>query len=447
MGVVHENRQMFLARPLLKGVMLCRPSVPLCHAFTSSARHFCLFGRRLSRSELKESFREQLQNALSKNREVKETPRADSIPPRPLGQVLIRGGCFYFMTGTLLFTAAIFYDHKTAQYTFQWVANKVGHLVTGKLQLNALELREAAIKLIWALIGANVAVFLLWLVPTLKPAMCRYFSNSVASKSLCLPMFLSMFSHQNPLHLFLNMYVFKSFAIAVIGLLGPAQFMAMFLTGGLFSGLLSLCHRAFMASAVPSLGANGAICAVIGYYCVKFPDKPLHIIILPMFPFSAKYGLYVLLAFETVCLLRILPGHAGQIGGLLFGMYYAHYGQVGYLKAVWMRFVALQTQLDSATMNVNGGNKSEEGDNSDSGGWTTPRHQQQNIAFKALHQQHNAQLEQQKATDKKHQGWAKTMAEQKEAGKDRIRRNREARERRKAAKSESVEEVIGDDDY
>uniref|UniRef100_A0A183C055 Rhomboid domain-containing protein n=1 Tax=Globodera pallida TaxID=36090 RepID=A0A183C055_GLOPA len=472
---------MFLARPLLKGVILCRPSSgPLCRASTSSARHFCLFGRRLTRSEMKEPLREQLQNVLSKNKEAREAPRADSIPTKPLRQVLLRGGLFYLMTNGLFFTAALLYDHKTAQYTFQWAADKVGQVITShpqlneldlreaatKLiwaligvnvavfllwrvpalkpamcryftcsvasksvpkivissvlqtnglfftaallydhktaqytfqwaadkvgqvitshpQLNELDLREAATKLIWALIGVNVAVFLLWRVPALKPAMCRYFTCSVASKSLCLPMFLSMFSHRDPLHLLINMYVLKKFAIAAIGLLGPAQFMAMFLTGGVFGGLLWLCHSAFMASAIPSLGASGAICAVIGYICVKLPDKPVNIIFLQMFPFfDALYGI---LAFETVCLLSILPlyrlvsfDHAAHIGGLLFGMFYAHYGQVNYTKAVWTRFVALQKHLNSATMNANG-NKSEEGTND---GLTTSKQQQQKNAFR-----------------------------------------------------------------
>uniref|UniRef100_A0A914HMS2 rhomboid protease n=1 Tax=Globodera rostochiensis TaxID=31243 RepID=A0A914HMS2_GLORO len=444
---------MFLARPLLTGVMLCRPSsAPLCRASTSSARHFCLFGRRLTRSEMKEPVREQLQNVLSKNKEGKEPPRADTIPPRPLRQMLIKSGCFYFMTNTLFFTAALMYDHKTAQYTFQWAADKVGQVITSHPQLNALDLRTAATNLVWALIGANVAVFLLWKVPALKPTMCRYFTSSVASKSLYLPMFLSMFSHRGPLHLFINMYVLKNFAIAAIGLLGPAQFMAMFLSGGMFGGLLSLWHKAFMASAIPSFGASGAICAVIGYVCSKFPDQPVRFIFLPMFSFSAKYGLYGLLAFETVCLLRILPlhrlillGHAAHIGGLLFGMYYAHYGQADYMKVVWMRFVALQMRLNRAKMNVNG-TKSEEEEGTTNDGLTTPKQQQQNNAFRKIRQHLIDELKtQQNATDKKHEDWAQTMAEQKEAEKDRIRRNREARERRKeAAKSGSVDED-GDD--
>uniref|UniRef100_A0A183C0G4 rhomboid protease n=1 Tax=Globodera pallida TaxID=36090 RepID=A0A183C0G4_GLOPA len=324
------------------------------------------------------------------------------------------------------------------------------HRFFGVQPTDALERHTEATKLIWALIGANVAVFLFWQLPLMMPAMCQYFTSGVASKSFFLPMFLAMFSHYRPLHLFFNMYVLQSFAIGAIGLLGPAQFLAMFLSGGVFSGLLSLCHKAFMASAIPSLGASGAICAVVGYFCTKFPDKPVHIFFLPMFPFSANYALYGFLAFETVCLLRIFPllrlmlvDHTAHIGGLLFGVYYAHYGQPRYRYMVnWMRkkVGALPTISSSTAMIVNR-KKSEKGTND---GWTTPKQQQQNNAFSKPRQQHDAQQERQKAIDKQHQDWAQTMAEQKKAEKDRIRRNREAR--RKAAKSESSEDEIEDDD-
>ncbi|KAI3413186.1 hypothetical protein GPALN_010687 [Globodera pallida] len=441
---------MFLARPLLKGVMLCLPSsTPLCRASTSSARHFCLFGRRLTRFQMKEPLREQLQNVLSKIREARKAPRADLIPPRPLDQVLFRGCCFYLMTNTLCFTAAAVYDCKNVQSKLQSMINGFRRFF-GVQPTDALERHTEATKLIWALIGANVAVFLLWQLPLMMPAMCRYFTSGVASKSFFLPMFLSMFSHYRPTHLFFNMYVLQSFAIGAIGLLGPAQFLAMFLSGGVFSGLFSLCNSAFMASAIPSLGASGAICAVIGYFCAKLPDQPVHIIFLPMFPFPANYALYGFLAFETVCLLRIVPllrlilvDHAAHLGGLLFGVYYAHYGQPRYRYMVnWMRkkVGALPTISSSTTMIVNR-EKSEKGTND---GWTTPKQQQQNNAFSKPRQhlidEHDAQQERQKAIDKQHQDWAQTMAEQKEAEKDRIRRNREAR--RKAAKSESSEDEI-----
>uniref|UniRef100_A0A183CF19 rhomboid protease n=1 Tax=Globodera pallida TaxID=36090 RepID=A0A183CF19_GLOPA len=390
--------------------------------------------------------------------------------------VLIKGGFFYLLTSGLFFTAAAVYDSKNAQ---------------PKLQSTP--------KLIWTLIGANVAVFLLWHVPALVPAMFDYFTFGVASENFWLSMFLSMFSHFRFLHLLANMLELENFAVDAIGLLGPAQFMAMYLSGGLFSALFLMCYNALIVSEIPALGASGAISAVVGYVCAKLPDQLVHFsflpmfqllfyrfrtnslffttaavydyknaqpklqstrnwiwtligavavfllwhvtalvpamsryftsgvasdilsgvvigvifrlfslchevsiaeenpslgasgaicsgvgyvcaklqgllmyfIFLPIFPFSANSFLYGSLALETFCLLRILPfhtsvGHAAHIGGFLFGMYYAHYGEPHYRHVVnWLRgnVGALPTTTSSSTMMiVNSRNKREEED-------------------------------------------------------------------------------------
>uniref|UniRef100_A0A183C371 rhomboid protease n=1 Tax=Globodera pallida TaxID=36090 RepID=A0A183C371_GLOPA len=176
--------------------------------------------------------------------------------------VLIRGAFFYLLTIGLVFTAAAVYDYKN------------GH--------SNLQSTFTATKLIWTLIGANVAVFLLWHVPTLVPTMRRYFKNGVASENLCLSMFLSMFSHYEFVHLLFNMLTLENFAVGAIGLLGPAQFMAMYLSGGVFSALFTLCYNALMASTSRGLGANGAIYAVVGYVCAKLPDLLVHMGFVPM---------------------------------------------------------------------------------------------------------------------------------------------------------------------
>uniref|UniRef100_A0A914H8B5 rhomboid protease n=1 Tax=Globodera rostochiensis TaxID=31243 RepID=A0A914H8B5_GLORO len=398
--------------------------------------------------------------------------------------VLIRGGFFYLLTNGLLFTAAAFYDYKNGP---------------PKLQSTP--------KLIWTLIGANVAVFLLWRVPALAPTMLHYFTSGVASENLCLSMFLSMFSHYEFLHLLGNMLTLENFAVGAIGLLGPAQFMAMYLSGGLFSALFSLCYNALMASTSRGLGASGAIYAVVGYVCAKLPDQLVHFsflflpmfqslfyrfrtnglfftaaavydyknvqpklqsthnwiwtligavavfllwhvlplvlamcsyftisvacgmffgislmlkaltaaanpplsargaifvvvdyvcanlldvlvqyIFVPMFPIFANSFLYGRLALETVNLLCSLPlGHAAHIGGLLFGMYYAHYGETCYRHLVnWLRGNERSRFADDDFKLFDDDRqqqkqKCEEGTNN--GGWTTAKQQQQNNIF------------------------------------------------------------------
>ncbi|XP_075538835.1 rhomboid family intramembrane serine protease rho-7 [Dermacentor variabilis] len=181
----------------------------------------------------------------------------------------------------------------------------------------------------YSLIAANAAVFLLWRVPRLEPIMLRYFVSHPASKPLCLPMFLSTFSHHSFFHLAANMVVLNSFAPTAVALLGREQFLAMYVSGGVVSSLASYLHKVATRRAAMSLGASGAILAVVGALCLQYPDAQLSIIFLPFFTFSAAAALKGVLVFDTAGMLlrwRLLD-HAAHLGGTLFGVGYVLYGQ------------------------------------------------------------------------------------------------------------------------
>ncbi|KAK0404431.1 hypothetical protein QR680_017451 [Steinernema hermaphroditum] len=181
-----------------------------------------------------------------------------------------------------------------------------------------------------ALVALNVVVTVLWRFKPLTPAMWRYFSNSFASKSLTAPMVLSTFSHQNVLHLLVNMYCLFSFThITIDKFLGIDQFIAFFLTAGAVSSLTSLAQKLVTRSTIRSLGASGAILAVLTYTCMMIPEARLSIVFLPQFDFSAQNAVYGLLAFDLLGLVfRFkLFDHAAHLGGSLFGIFYALYGE------------------------------------------------------------------------------------------------------------------------
>ncbi|KAH7963657.1 hypothetical protein HPB52_022325 [Rhipicephalus sanguineus] len=159
----------------------------------------------------------------------------------------------------------------------------------------------------YGLIAANAVVFLLWRVPRMEPIMLRYFVSHPASKPLCLPMFLSTFSHHSFIHLAANMVVLNSFVPTAVALLGREQFLAMY---------------------------SGAILAVVGALCVQYPDAQLSILFLPFFTFSAAAALKGVLAFDTAGMLFRwhLLDHAAHLGGTLFGVGYVLYGQ-----EIWKR--------------------------------------------------------------------------------------------------------------
>ena len=79
----------------------------------------------------------------------------------------------------------------------------------------------------------------------------------------------SMFLHGGWLHLGGNMLYLWVFGDEIEGLLGPIGFLFFYLVGGLIAGLV----QAYVTpdSNVPTIGASGAIAAVLGAYIASFP--------------------------------------------------------------------------------------------------------------------------------------------------------------------------------
>ncbi|KAJ8357846.1 hypothetical protein SKAU_G00206400 [Synaphobranchus kaupii] len=183
------------------------------------------------------------------------------------------------------------------------------------------------------IIAVNALVFCCWRIPSLQRTMIKYFTSDPASKALCFPMILSTFSHYSLLHMGANMYVLWSFSSSIVSLLGPEQFMAVYMSAGVISTLVSYVSKTATGRLGPSLGASGAIMAVLAAVCTKMPEAKLGIIFLPMLTFSAGNALKAIIAMDTAGLVfgwRIFD-HAAHLGGALFGVWYIAYGH----KLIW----------------------------------------------------------------------------------------------------------------
>lgn len=133
-----------------------------------------------------------------------------------------------------------------------------------------------------ALVVANVWVFLfeLWLGPRLNelvfqfgiiPARYtdpRFFAITPPGR-LIIPLFASMFLHGGWLHLLGNMLFLFAFGRSVEDRFGHFKFLLIYFLGGLGGALLHIFLSA--GSRVPTVGASGAIAAVLGAYFVSFP--------------------------------------------------------------------------------------------------------------------------------------------------------------------------------
>eukprot|EP00794_Sanderia_malayensis_P011201 gene11201-12376_t len=182
-------------------------------------------------------------------------------------------------------------------------------------------------KLASGIIALNACVFVCWQIPAMRYFMTKWFTANAFSRR-SLPMFTSTFSHSELWHLGCNMVVLWSFALPIQDLLGSEQFLAFYLTGGVVASLCSHALKIATGSAVASLGASGALLAVLGAVCIERPDARLAILFLPFFSFSAKTALMSIIAIDVAGLLfrwRLFD-HGAHLGGTLFGIWYVKYG-------------------------------------------------------------------------------------------------------------------------
>jgi membrane associated rhomboid family serine protease len=188
-----------------------------------------------------------------------------------------------------------------------------------------------------ALIVLNLAVFVyeILLGPGLRPFLfdwgfvparltlaVRYGDSPLLPAVL--PVLTSMFLHGGWSHLLGNLWYLWIFGDNVEDVLGHAGFLVFYLVCGVVATLLH--YLTGPAAEVPTVGASGAIAAVLGAYVVAFPRARVFTL-LPLFPFfrvvplPAFFVLGLWFLFQFVLGLGALD--ASGSGGIAF---WAHIG-------------------------------------------------------------------------------------------------------------------------
>ena len=94
----------------------------------------------------------------------------------------------------------------------------------------------------------------------------------------------SMFLHGGWLHVLGNMLFLWVFGRNVEDLIGGPRFLAFYLLGGIAAGVVHVVVNSH--SVQPTIGASGAIAAVMGAYLIKFPRSRIVTLILIFFFFT-----------------------------------------------------------------------------------------------------------------------------------------------------------------
>jgi membrane associated rhomboid family serine protease len=155
-------------------------------------------------------------------------------------------------------------------------------------------------------------------------------------------LFTNMFLHGGWMHLIGNMLYLWVFADNIEARIGNTRFVLFYIGGGIFA---SLTHVIFnMDSQITSIGASGALSAVLGAYLVMFPQSKIKLIFiyyLRPFKIAAIYFLGIWIIQQLISGFASLGPETAQtggtawwahIGGFLFGLAYGFIIKRFYLR-------------------------------------------------------------------------------------------------------------------
>jgi len=167
----------------------------------------------------------------------------------------------------------------------------------------------------WLLVGLNVLVFLYEL--TLGRTQLEQFfmtfgvvpAQVMQGKHL-ISLLTSMFMHGGWAHIFSNMLFLWVFGDNIEAVLGKLLYLGFYLIGGLVA---SAAHILFNLGAdMPSLGASGAVAAVLGAYVVMFPRSQVKVLV--VFGFIARVTRVAALFFVGIWFITQLFNSVASLG-------------------------------------------------------------------------------------------------------------------------------------
>jgi membrane associated rhomboid family serine protease len=141
----------------------------------------------------------------------------------------------------------------------------------------------------------------------------------------------SMFLHGGWLHLIGNMLFLWVFGDNVEAVFGKGMYLLFYLGGGLAASAAHIIVNA--SSTIPSIGASGAVAAILGAYVVMFPRSRIKMLVLALGVYVARTTALVFIGIWAI--MQFFNGIAGlgaetaqtsgvafwaHIGGFVFGL-------------------------------------------------------------------------------------------------------------------------------
>jgi membrane associated rhomboid family serine protease len=192
------------------------------------------------------------------------------------------------------------------------------------------------------LIAANFAVWILYELPHLNAAIVHASFYPCTVDNAChgpepwgVSWITAMFLHGSWDHILGNMLFLAIFGKNVEDAFGPLRYLVFYFTGGLAAIITQTAMTLLFGTAhtarVPTLGASGAIAAVLGAYWVLYPNSrvrtwifPIFLIRIPAWIWLGGWFLYQLIEANFGLFSAKANGGGvaffAHVGGFLFGV-------------------------------------------------------------------------------------------------------------------------------
>ena len=186
-----------------------------------------------------------------------------------------------------------------------------------------------------ALIAANFAVWLLYELPHLNSAVFHASFYACSVDYAChvpepwgISWLTSIFMHGSWDHILGNMLFLAIFGKNVEDAFGHLRYLAFYIAGGFVATMsqaaVTLLFASDSAARVPSLGASGAIAAVLGAFIVLYPTARIRTLVLVFF---VQIPAWVYLGGWF--LYQLVEGHAGLTSASADGGGVAFFAHIG----------------------------------------------------------------------------------------------------------------------
>jgi membrane associated rhomboid family serine protease len=201
----------------------------------------------------------------------------------------------------------------------------------------------------WALILANVLVWILYQLPDLNGSVDAFAFHPCEVERSCptvgedwpLTVFTSMFMHGSWMHLLGNMLFLYIFGNNVEDALGHVRYLLFYVLAGLAATaaqtIVTLGWGSALQGEIPNVGASGAIAGVLGAYFVLLPGAQvltwIAFFIVPV-PAFVVLGFWFVFQLWSGSASFAAPESGGgvaffaHIGGFVFGMVFVRMFQI-----------------------------------------------------------------------------------------------------------------------